>query len=243
MDIAKKENNTRREFFKKIVGFTAIYMMPKLKVIAEEVLKTPENNEKLVAPCGLYCGACPRYIATQNKDEQKLNILLQQISSQYTKLTPADLQCDGCISNGRLAITANRCTIRECVKKKPTVTRCSNCPEFPCFRIINFNNDGMPHHAEVLGNCRSLNDVGIKKWAKSEEERWSCKQCKTKISWYDKKCSSCGTKRSEHLFSLWKFSWGNPYFPQFTFPFIGIAVIIILFSYLVYKYLIKKKAN
>jgi hypothetical protein len=35
-----------------------------------------QKNEILVAPCGLYCGACPMYIATQSKDKEKLDALV-----------------------------------------------------------------------------------------------------------------------------------------------------------------------
>jgi hypothetical protein len=82
------------------------------------------------------------------------------------------------------------------------VTRCADCPDFPCSRITSFNNDGMLHHAEVLENCRQLRNVGIKEWAKREEERWSCPRCRAAISWYDRACSRCGAKRSERLFPL-----------------------------------------
>jgi hypothetical protein len=41
-------------------------------------LADPKNNEKLVAPCGLYCGACPMYIATQQKDDRHIQALMKQ---------------------------------------------------------------------------------------------------------------------------------------------------------------------
>ena len=92
--------------------------------------------------------------------------------------------------------------MRDCAAKKQDVTRCSDCQEFPCSLITNFNNDGMLHHAEVLENCRSLREMGINEWAKREAERWSCPQCRGKISWYDAACSHCGAERSGQLFAL-----------------------------------------
>ncbi|HDO20832.1 MAG: DUF3795 domain-containing protein [archaeon GB-1845-036] len=47
-----------------------------------------ELNEKLIAPCGLYCGWCPYYIVgTEN------------------------FKCEGCF-------TRDKCTIRDCAEEK-----------------------------------------------------------------------------------------------------------------------------
>jgi hypothetical protein len=160
------------------------------------------NGELLVAPCGLYCGACPMYLASQEKDDQKLKAIMQQFGGGKMQLKQEDLVCDGCIGGGRVAAFCRKCAMRSCAEEKPNVTRCSDCSEFPCSRITNFNNDGMQHHSEVLSNLRRLKEVGIKEWTKNEEDRWRCPQCRTKLSWYDKACSKCGAKRSDRLFPL-----------------------------------------
>jgi hypothetical protein len=197
-----KDGSTRREFVKEVAGTAFACTFVGLDTIAAAPTDAPENKEKLVAPCGLYCGACPMYLATQDKDEKKIKELLQRFSSMNQKLTLADLQCDGCIGGGRVASFCLKCGMRDCAEKKQKVTRCADCKEFPCSQITNFNNDGMQHHAEVLANCRQIREVGIKEWTKREEERWSCPQCRAKISWYDKACPSCGAKRSDKLFPL-----------------------------------------
>ena len=197
-----KKSTTRRQFVKEVACAAVAGSITCLKVSGAETPQNPDKNESLVAPCGLYCGACPMYLATQDKDEQKIKDLVQQFSGRGSKVTLADLQCDGCIAGGRVAAFCRRCEMRECADKKQAVTRCSDCQEFTCSLITNFNNDGMLHHAEVLENCRSLRKMGIKEWAKHEAERWSCPQCRGKISWYDAACSSCGAQRSDQLFPL-----------------------------------------
>ncbi len=202
MSVHIKKITSRREFVKEVAGAAVVGSIACLQVSGAEMPENPDSNENLVAPCGLYCGACPMYLATQEKDEQKIKDLVQRFSSRGSKVTLTDLQCDGCIAGGRIATFCRRCEMRECAGKKQDVTRCSDCQEFPCSLITNFNNDGMLHHAEVLENCRSLREVGIKEWAKHEAERWSCPQCRGKISWYDTACSRCGAKRSGQLFAL-----------------------------------------
>ena len=44
--------------------------------------------------------------------------------------------------------------------------------------------------------------VGGKKWSKYEKDRWTCPECSTFISWFDRACVNCGKERSEKLFPL-----------------------------------------
>jgi len=195
-----KDGRTRREFVKEVAGVTLAGALVDMKVFAEDAPKAPESKEKLVAPCGLYCGACPMYLSSRDNKEQKADAP-KQPSSPGAKPMPANMQCDGCIGGGRVAIFCQKCNMRSCAESKK-ITRCADCSEFPCSKITNFNNDGMQHHAEVLANSRKIKEVGIKEWTKREEERWSCPQCKATIAWYDKACSHCGAKRSDKLFAL-----------------------------------------
>ncbi len=184
---------TRREFVIGVAGVTIA------SAFADQ-----KNNEKLVAPCGLYCGACPMYIATQQKDEEKIKGMLKQFSAGKTNVAMEDMLCDGCIADGRVASFCRKCGIRDCVSQKTKSRLCSDCSDFACDRVTKFNNDGMLHHAEALSNLRQLRSMGLTKWAKLEEQKWSCPQCKAPISWYDAACSKCGAKRSDLLFPLKK---------------------------------------
>lgn len=199
-----KNSTTRREFVMEVACATAVCTLSGKKGMAATAPSAPENKEKLVAPCGLYCGACPMYLATQDKDKQKIKDLAQRFSTPNSKFALEDVECDGCIGGGRVATFCRKCNMRACAETKQKVTRCADCKEFPCSLITNFNNDGMLHHAEVLENCRGLKAAGIKEWTKREMERWSCPQCKANISWYDGTCSRCGAKRSDKLFPLKK---------------------------------------
>jgi hypothetical protein len=222
MVIEKKERTTRRMFVKEatvaavagtaLVGLDALLLTPCMgrgQVLAAQnaavtgAKKASEgSDELLVAPCGLYCGACPMYLATQDKDGEKFKALMQQFSAGKMQLKQEDLLCDGCIANGRVASFCRKCNLRSCAASKPNVTRCSDCAEFPCAKITNFNNDGMQHHAEVLANLRQIKEMGIKEWTKREDNRWRCPQCRTSLGWYDRECSKCGAKRSDRLFPL-----------------------------------------
>jgi len=192
---------TRREFVKGIAGAAVAggFVCAKLKSARAD--EAPQSGENLVATCGLYCGACPIYLDTQNKSDQKTSAFLQQLGSKQTGAKRENFQCDGCLGKGKLLPT--NCAIRSCAEGKG-IARCSDCSQFPCPRITDFNNNHgkLLHHCEVLANLRGLREAGIQSWARSEQERWSCPQCRNRLSWYDKACSKCGAKRPDRLFSL-----------------------------------------
>ena len=177
---------TRREF---VCGVSCATIAGNL--IGQET--GDSKNENLVAPCGLYCGACSAYLTTQEI----------RVGTGKAK-AGIGMQCDGCLGGGRTPAHVPKCAIRECSEAKTKSRRCSECADFPCSRITDFNNDGMQHHSEVLTNLRQLRTMGIKDWTKYEEDRWSCPKCRTKLSWYDVECPECKTSRSERLFPLKK---------------------------------------
>ena len=159
------------------------------------------EGQGLAAVCGLYCGACRIYRAWQDNNQQLLEETQQNMSSRgATNLE--DLRCDGCLGQGNLTPWCQQCEIRRCPDDKPGVTRCSDCPEFPCSRITAFNNDGMRHHAEVLDNLRRLQEIGVENWLRDEEERWRCPQCQAPVDWYSRSCFQCETPQLHRLPSL-----------------------------------------
>ena len=188
---------SRREF---VAGVACAAVAGKLT--AQETADV--KNENLVASCGLYCGACPMYLATQENSDERMESMRKQYGANALKMSKEDLLCDGCLGGGRLASFCRKCDMRESATAKTKTRRCSECAEFACSRITGFNNDGMLHHAEVLENLRQLREMGITKWAKHEEERWQCPKCRAKISWYESECPKCKEPRSARLFPLKK---------------------------------------
>ena len=187
---------TRREF---VIGVACTAGVGKL--MGQET-NDATKRENLVASCGLYCGACPMYLATQENDEERLAAIFKQLGPGLSKISLEDLLCDGCLGGGRLATFCRNCAIRESAIAKTKTRRCSECAEFACSRITDFNNDGMLHHAEVLENLRQLKSMGITNWTKHEEDHWRCPKCQTTFSWYDQECPKCRTPRPAKLFTI-----------------------------------------
>lgn len=160
------------------------------------------GTEKLVAACGLYCGACEMYRAVHDNNVPKQQALIKAFNSRGGKFTVTDLECDGCLAGGRLSPWCRECNIKSCVRRPPGETICpAACPDFPCKQLDDFAKQ-MSHHNEVIDNLRRLHKTGLKKHAAEEEKRWLCPGCKTHLSWYDAKCPICGRKRPEKLYKV-----------------------------------------
>ena len=196
-------DTTRRRFVRGIAGAAVTGGLACLQAKGIPAAQAPKDGKTLVATCGLYCGACPMYLDSQSESNHKTREFMQQLGSGQIEIKREDFLCDGCLGKGRLVSFCAKCAIRSCAEGK-TTAHCSDCSEFPCSRITDFNNNHgkLLHHSEVLANLRHLKEMGIADWAKSEEERWRCSQCGNRISWYDKACSKCGAARSDRLFSL-----------------------------------------
>lgn len=160
------------------------------------------KKEKLIATCGLYCGACEMYRAVHDDNKEKQQALVQAFNARGGKFVLSDLECDGCLAGGRLSPWCRKCNIKSCAKRRPGEAICSSdCSDFPCQQLIEFEKQ-MPHHAEVVDNLRRLEKVGIKKHASQEEKRWLCPECKTPLAWYYKTCYKCGAERSNKLYKV-----------------------------------------
>lgn len=155
-----------------------------------------EDRRNWVAPCGLYCGACTIRLAGKSGNRQLMEeIALALTARQGQSIQADDLACEGCLSDEKVAIVCRDCDLRACAMEKG-VRHCSSCSEYPCQAIVDFSNDGLPHHAEVTENiCRQL-EIGLEAWADEQEKRWRCPQCGRVISWYDSQCSACGSPLS-----------------------------------------------
>ena len=137
----------------------------------------------LIGYCGLYCGACSFKVA---HDENERGHLLC-MPSHFDKYKDMPLQpCPGC----KLDRHGSDCKIRDCAKSRE-LSHCGLCTDFPCDIITAFNNDGLPHHAEVIENLTMLRDSGEEQWLRVQEQKWRC-PCGAKLSWYVEECLSCG---------------------------------------------------
>jgi len=156
------------------------------------------EGEHLAAVCGLYCGACTLYRARHDKDRKGLETFFDNLARRWN-VPVEEVTCEGCLSDGPLAVYCRDCRIKQCASEKPGVTRCADCPEFPCDIITRFNNDGVAHHSEVLKNIARQQKIGVYEWLQEEYEKVRCQYCGVSLDWYARNCHRCGTRNPQAI--------------------------------------------
>jgi hypothetical protein len=87
---------------------------------------------KLTSACGLNCLECETYLATQADDDAARADIAVRWSKNYdAHLSAADINCNGCLSQGPLFSWCDQCPIRACAFGKGYRT-CAECDDFPC---------------------------------------------------------------------------------------------------------------
>ncbi|PKN80503.1 MAG: hypothetical protein CVU48_01825 [Candidatus Cloacimonetes bacterium HGW-Cloacimonetes-1] len=87
---------------------------------------------KHMGPCGIDCAKCDAFISTQTGDLVLKQVLAENYKASFKKeIALEDLDCDGCMADGRKIGFCAECTIRACADGKGYRT-CAECGEFPC---------------------------------------------------------------------------------------------------------------
>ncbi len=141
-------------------------------------------NQELVAPCGLYCGVCGIYYATESGDQT----LKEKLAKAYGD-TPDKINCRGCLSDSVYWYCAV-CAIKSCTKEKG-YSGCQQCESFPCDKI---NNSPVPEGKKnILRAIPLWRALGTEAFIKGEEKLFACDNCGTKLFRGARKCRQCGT--------------------------------------------------
>lgn len=105
--------------------------------------------DAIIAYCGLPCGECPAYLATQAGDLEALEKVLVRWCTEFNAphISLDDMLCDGCTHRtGRLNGYCRLCPIRACARAR-ALDSCARCPEYAC-----------DHLERMLARCDTLPD-------------------------------------------------------------------------------------
>jgi len=95
---------------------------------------------KILAYCGLDCGECEAYLATQNNDRDGLEKIAKKWTEEYgaKDCTAEKCICDGCPSGKRLSTAhAITCSVRLCAASRKVQT-CAHCEDYKCEMLSQF---------------------------------------------------------------------------------------------------------
>jgi predicted nucleic acid binding AN1-type Zn finger protein len=93
----------------------------------------------LIAACGLDCAQCESYQATQSNDLLKLEAIAEKWRKEFNApgLTAENIQCDGCMTDGRKIGHCSECQIRLCAIERG-MENCAVCSDYACKKLQDF---------------------------------------------------------------------------------------------------------
>ena len=132
-------------------------------------------SEDLIAPCGMNCALCSRYLAFLNNLKR----------SQCRGCRPRDETCTYLFAKCR-GINHDATT--------KTAEFCFACDHYPCQQINRMdkryrNNYGM----SVKDNLGHLQNEGLEKFLEAQYQTHRCDRCGGLISVHNRKCFTCDT--------------------------------------------------
>ena len=131
-------------------------------------------KKELIAPCGMNCGLCSRYLAMQNDVQSK------GVEISY---------CLGCRpKNKKCGFVQKDCELL----RKRKIQFCHECPDFPCEKLQKLD-DGYRkrYRMSMIENQKYIRDNGMEKFLEKETEKWKCPDCGSVICCHNGLCYNC----------------------------------------------------
>ncbi len=153
--------------------------------MATRSMSQPEK--RLAAVCGLFCGACRIYIASNEDPEQ-----LKAMAARWG-ITEEQMICHGCRAEKRTPYCES-CSLAKCAAEKG-LDFCGACDEYPCADLKEFQ-AARPHRLELWEAQARIQEVGYEQWFAEMMEHYACPSCGALNSAYDRVCRRCGAAPS-----------------------------------------------
>ena len=138
--------------------------------------RTNPSPEELIAPCGMNCAICSRYLSYVNNLKRS--------------------QCTGCRpGNKKCTYLFGKCSgINSALKGNGTAGFCFECDKYPCKQINRMDDRYRNNYKmSVKDNLEYINKMGIGKFIKEQYRKYRCSKCGGLISIHNRKCFNCDT--------------------------------------------------
>lgn len=133
-------------------------------------------DDKLVAPCGMFCGVCSSYLSCVNDLKR----------SKCAGCRTTDKQCD---------YLFEKCSgINHGIKGTSDAPFCYECEQFPCKEIKRMDKRYRENYGiSVISNLEAIRDKGLSQFIADQKEEHQCSSCKEMKSVHNGRCFRCET--------------------------------------------------
>ena len=136
--------------------------------------KSNPLSESLIAPCGMNCAICSRYLSYVNHLKR----------SRCAGCRSGDKQCNYLFA---------KCSGINNASKKNAVF-CFECNQYPCKQIHRMDQRYRNNYKmSVIDNLENIKKGGIDRFVEAQYRKYRCSRCGGLISIHNKKCFRCDT--------------------------------------------------
>ena len=132
------------------------------------------DPEELIAPCGMNCAICSRYLSYVNDLKRS--------------------QCIGCRpGNKKCSYLFEKCSgINGALNGNANARFCFECSEYPCKQINRMDGRYKKNYEmSVKDNLENIRKMGVDKFSRKQYEKYHCPKCGGLISIHNRKCFKC----------------------------------------------------
>jgi hypothetical protein len=126
------------------------------------------GDANLVAPCGLFCGACPVFRASGDS-------ALAERLAKTLGVRQEQVSCLGCrVEEGHIKVMGEPvCPTYDCCIQEKGLQFCYECGEFPCLKLAPCSDKAqvLPHNTKVY-NLVLLQKLGVEEWLDRAQQLW-----------------------------------------------------------------------
>jgi ribosomal protein L40E len=136
--------------------------------------KISPSREELIAPCGMNCAICSRYLSYVNNLKRS--------------------QCRGCRpGNKKCSYLFEKCSgINGSLKGNATAGFCFECDLYPCKQINRMDARYRSNYEmSVKDNLECIDKRGAGKFSQEQYEKYRCSKCGGLLSIHNRKCFKC----------------------------------------------------
>jgi hypothetical protein len=144
-------------------------------------------DEMLIAPCGMNCAICSRYLAFKNDVRSK------GIRMAY---------CSGCRQRNRqCAFLKKKCSLL----LNNGVNYCYECNSFPCEQLEKLDKRYRKFfRMSMIENLESIKKSGISHLLNKQRGLWRCPECSGVVCCHNGICFDCGLDKLAHAKNLYR---------------------------------------
>jgi hypothetical protein len=132
------------------------------------------GTQELIAPCGIHCAMCSRYLSYINNLKR----------SHCIGCRPANREC---------AILKKNCSGNKNILKG-NISFCFECGFYPCKKLDHLDERYRNNYrTSMIDNLEFIKNNGIPEFIKNQYKKHRCRKCGSLISMHNNKCFTCDT--------------------------------------------------